>query len=232
MPITYREARYIASRLNGDDMQTAVLKSGLPKWMARLPGQYVENGEVLEKLQELQARMAEHALQVGLIDAIEIHEYLSDALRADMRDIRNDDGSFKPQSEWPEIWGRMMEAGDVEVEYASERSHDGATKDKAGGWDVKGQVQKVKLKFASRVKLMELAMKHKGVDAMVQQKQGDVNVVVVTAERAREVSAAKKRLERVIPVKAEPLQVVEAPQSEEHKPISEGQHVDNKEEQA
>ena len=232
MAITYREARYIAARLNGDDMQTAVLKSGLPRWMANIPGQSVENGEVLAKLQELQARMAEHALQVGLINAVEIHEYLSDALRADMRDIRNDDGSFKPQSEWPDIWGRMMEAGDVEVEYASERSHDGATKDKAGGWDVKGQVQKVKLKFASRVKLMELAMKHKGVDAMVQQKQGDVNVVVVTAERAREVSAAKKRLERVIPVSALPLPVVDTPVIEERNTPTNEQVIDNKEEQA
>jgi len=164
--------------------------------MAKSPS-WIETPEMKAEIERLQAELVENTLNAGLIDAAEIHDYLTEALRADMRDIRNDDGSFRPQSEWPEIWGRMMEAGDVEVEYMSERSHDGETKDQEGGWDRVGTVQKVKLKFSSKTKLLELAMKHKAVNAMVEPKQGDVNVLVITAEKARQVVNAKKRLARI-----------------------------------
>ena len=139
----------------------------------------------------------------GLLDAQELHEYLGEALRADLADIQNDDGTFKPLSVWPEVWRRLCDGGDVEVEFASQRSHDGATKDKQGGWDIKGEVRRVRFKFTPRAKLLELAMKHKAVDAMVQQKNGpDINLTVVTAEKARQVSAARRRLARVIPTQA------------------------------
>ena len=52
----------------------------------------------------------------------------------------------------------------------------------------------MKLKFSSRAKLVELLMKHKGVNAMVEAKQGDVNITIVTADQARKVVDAKKRL--------------------------------------
>lgn len=157
-----------------------------------------------DQIVAIEQELVAHAINESLIDATEIHEYLTDAIRADMRDIRNDDHTFKPRSQWPDIWSRMEEAGDVEVEYQSERSHDGETKDKPGGWDETGKVVlKVKLKFASKVKLLELAMKHKGVNAMVEQKQGDVNIVVITAEKARQVASAKKRLAKVIDITPE-----------------------------
>ena len=151
-----------------------------------------------------------NTLEVGLITATEIHEYLTDAIRARMSDIRNDDHTFKPRSEWPEIWDRMEEAGDVEVSYESERSHDGETKDKPGGWDRTGRtVEKVKLKFASKTTLLEMAMNHIAVNAMVREKQGDINIVVVTAEKARQVASAKKRLSKVIEVTPTTISSVE-----------------------
>ena len=124
----------------------------------------------------MQQALTEHSVNQSLINAAEIHEYLTDCIRADMRDIRNADGSFKPQDEWPPIWGRMMEAGDVEVETLSQRSHDGQTKDKDGGWDESGTVTKVKLKFSRRNELVKLAMQHKAVDAFVQPSAPALNV--------------------------------------------------------
>lgn len=202
--MTYREGRYVAERIKGATKQQALLAAGFSAWIARIPQEY-ETDEMREAVELAQKELAAAAIEDGLVSANEIHEYLTQAVRSDMRDIRNDDGSFKPQSEWPEIWGRMMEAGDVDVEYASERSHDGETKDQAGGWDRVGTVVKVKLKFASKTKLLELAMKHVAVNAMVQEKHGDVNILVVTAEKARQVVSAKKRLAKVIPtVESEP----------------------------
>ena len=196
--MTHREARYVSLRLQGISKKDAALKCVFTIWQAKSPS-WIETPEMLEALAEMQGELVENALNAGLIDAAEIHDYLTEAIRADMRDIRNNDGSFKPQSEWPEIWGRMMEAGDCEIETLSERSHDGSTKYKAGGWDVAGTVTKVKLKFSSRVKMIELAMKHKAVNAMVEQKAGDTNILVITADKARQVASARKRLEKMLP---------------------------------
>lgn len=199
--MTYREAKVIQHQLRGESTRKALIAAGFGPGIAANP-HLVITEEMRTELVRLQTELVAQTLDAGLIDATEIHEYLTEALRADMRDIRNDDGSFKPQSEWPAIWGRMMEAGDCEIETLNERSHDDATQEKRGGWDVSGTVTKVKLKFSSRAKLLELAMRHKGVNAMVEQKVGDVNILVVTAEKARQVSGAKKRLAKVIEVKA------------------------------
>ncbi len=120
-----------------------------------------------------------------------------------MSDIRNDDHTFKPRSQWPDIWDRLEEAGDVEVEYESVRSHDGKDGEGKGGWDTGGIVRKVKFKFASKVKLLELAMQHKAVDAKAAQKQNIDVQVTVSAEEQREMAAMARRRSKVIDVKVE-----------------------------
>lgn len=195
--LTYREARYVAARLQSKSHQQSLLDAGFSKHLAAHPD-FVVTEEMTAEVERLQKELVANTLQAGLIDAVEIHEYLTEAIRADVSDIKNDDHSYKPLSEWPEIWRRLYEEGHIEVETLSDRSHDGATRDKPGGWDIVGQVTKVKLKFTSKVKLLELAMKHKAVNAMVEQKAGDVNVLVITAEKARQVVGAKKRLARVM----------------------------------
>lgn len=200
--LTRREQRYVASRLKGESMQEAARQSGLPAWMARTR----ELASVEALVDEASQALAEIRYDQCLIDAVEIHEYLTDAIRADWADIQNDDGTFKPLSEWPEIWRRMKEKGEVEVEEASVRSHDGKDTDGLGGWEKSGKtVTKVKIAFGSKVKLLELAMKHRAVNAMVDQKAGDVNLnlVVVTAEKARQVVNARKRLGKVLDVTPE-----------------------------
>lgn len=199
--MTYRETRAVTAIVEGKSQYEALRRAGWSHHMAAHPDIAITE-EMRGEIELLKKRLQERAFAACLIDATEIHEYLSDALRADMRDIRNDDGSFKPQGEWPEIWGRMMEAGDCEIETASIRSHDGEDGPDEHGWEETGTVvTKVKLKFSSRVKLLELAMRHKGVNAMVEQKAGDVNITFVTAEKARQLGSAKRRLEKVIDVK-------------------------------
>lgn len=202
--LTYKETRYVTLRLNETISQAeAARQAGFPAWMCREPGRSIEVGAVAEILAELQGALSEHALEAGLITAAELHEFLTDAIRARISEIRNDDWTYKPISEWPDHWQRLYEGGDVEVRMESARSHDGETKDNAGGWDKTGaQILNVKCKFSSKVKLLELAMKHKAVNAMVEQKSGDVNVLVITAEKARQVVSARKRLAKVIEVKA------------------------------
>lgn len=197
--LTYREARYIQERLKPEitTKAEAARNAGFPQWMIHEVNRVIEVGEVAALLQELRSTLAEHAIDVGLIDATEIHQYLTDAIRADWCDIELDDGTFRPISEWPPIWRQMKEAGDVEIEYESRRSHDGEDKDGLGGWDRDGIVKKVKIKFASRVKLLELAMRHKAVNAMVEQKGADVHLHL-HAEMTAKLQAALTREARLI----------------------------------
>lgn len=167
-------------------------------------GRTRELADVEALVEEATAALAEIRFEECLIDAHEIHEYLTAAIRADWADIENDDGTFKPISEWPPIWRQMKEAGDVEVEYESHRSHDGEDRDGRGGWDSDGIVRKVKLKFTSRVKLIELAMKHKAVDAIVQP-HTDVNLNVNITATEQRLERAKLRMQRVIDVKAKEI---------------------------
>ena len=192
--LTRKEQRYVASRLRGESRADALRFAGLPAWMRTR-----ELKEVEAMVEEASKALAEVQFEQCLIDAVEIHEYLTDAIRADWADIENDDGTFKPLSEWPEIWRRMKEKGDIEVEVERVRSHDGEDKEGLGGWETSGKVvRKVKIGFASKAKLLELAMKHKGVDAMVKPEAGDINVnLTVTAERSREVLSARRRVSKV-----------------------------------
>lgn len=201
-PLTRREIRYIAERVAGKSKTEAGLACGFSPWVARNAGQSIETQQMRDEIERLKIELTEYALDKVLIDASEIHEYLTEAIRADMRDIQNEDGSFKPRSEWPSIWGRMQEAGDVEVMTEYERSDDGATNDKRGGWDASGTVTKVKLKFLSRVKLLELAMKHKGVNAMVDQKGPELHLHLHEAITQR-LQGALKRQARLVEGKVE-----------------------------
>jgi hypothetical protein len=72
-------------------------------------------------------------------------------------------GSYRPIEDWPPIWRKMLSG--AEVKELFEHSRDGA----GASWDKIGEL--VKIKFVDPLKLTELLMKHKGVDAMVQPAQ-------------------------------------------------------------
>lgn len=201
--LTYREARYITKVMFESKTRTQAMRElGFPPGMCEHPAM-IESPQILEEMERLRGELVTNTLEKGLADAEEIHEYLTDCFRADMRDIRNEDGSFKPQSEWPDIWGRMMEAGDVEVSYEAVRSSDGEDKDKRGGWDTAGKVVSVKLKFSKRNEIVKMLMQHKAVDAMVQQKQGAEMHLHLHSEITAKLQGALQRERKIIDVKAE-----------------------------
>ncbi len=175
-PITVRESRFLAARQQGLNEHKALRAAGFPEWIAHDPNKLNTIDKLREIFEAWNSKMVKHTFEDGLLDSLELHEYLTQAVRAKMSDIRNDDGSFKPISEWPDIWQQMAEGGDVDIEYASERSHDGEDKDQAGGWDIKGKILKVKYRFAPKSKLWELAMKHRAINAQVQPAAPQVTV--------------------------------------------------------
>ncbi len=198
--LTYKERRIVQGIIGGLSERQAIKAAGFSEAMASHPSWIITN-EMRQLVEEGNRALTLRAYENGLISATEIHEYLTDAIRADWCDIENDDGTYRPISEWPLIWRQMKEAGDIEVEYESHRSHDGEDKQGLGGWDQDGIVRKVKIKFASRVKLIELAMKHKGVDAMAAQRQ-DVDVHVHGQVTAK-LQAALARESKIIDVTPE-----------------------------
>lgn len=111
---------------------------------------------------EVARRIAEREQKMR-VDANEILLFLSAALRADIRDILNDDGTFRPLKEWPLIWAQMTTGREVDLEEIYERSHDG----QASRWDPKGRLRKDRFKFMDRTKLVELLMRHTSVNALV-----------------------------------------------------------------
>ena len=68
-------------------------------------------------------------------------------------------GCYKPITEWPVTWRRMLSSAEVKELFEHSRDGEGAS------WDKIGDL--VKIKFVDPLKLIELAMQHKRVDAKV-----------------------------------------------------------------
>src|SRR5262249_12170764 len=90
------------------------------------------------------------------IDADTVLKLLDQMVRADIRDIVDDLGRFKPIVQWPSIWRQMLQACEVEERY--EKAQNGEKK-----WDAAGRV--VKVRFIDRLKALELLGRHVNVRA-------------------------------------------------------------------
>jgi Terminase small subunit len=94
-------------------------------------------------------------------------------VRADIQDIVDELGRFKPISQWQKIWRQMLRGCEVEERY--ERAIDGEKK-----WDAAGRV--VKVRFIDRLKAIELLGRHINVKAF---QQNEVAVVDIEDIRSR-----------------------------------------------
>jgi phage terminase small subunit len=172
-------------KLQGLSDREALLKAGFPVWNAEHATSIITEemrAEIAAKTKEL----VERTLEVGLIDAQEILEQLTDELRGDVADLYDEEGNLKPVHDWP-MWARQ--GG---IEFIDEPNMVHSADEGGASWDQMGR--RIKILGRNRAKTRELAMKHKGVNAMVEAKQGDVNITIVTADQARRVVDAKKRL--------------------------------------
>ncbi len=104
-------------------------------------------------------------------------------------------GSYKEIHEWPAVWRKMLSGSEVKELF--EHSKDGA----GASWDKIGEL--VKIKFIDPIKLVELIMRHRGVDGMAAQKQEHKHEIHISAEEQRELDAIARRRGRVIDVTAE-----------------------------
>ena len=155
----------------------------------------------LAMLQDERIQVADIIEDAGL-DADDVHITLSKMHDADLADIVENPSDpieelrYKPIGQWPDIWRQGL-AGKVKVTPVTLPEGE-----RTPGGDSVGY--KVEVERESLLKILELAAKLRAVDALVQQKAGDVNVLVVTADRARQVQSARKRLGKVIDLPAVP----------------------------
>ena len=94
------------------------------------------------------------------VDADWLLTHCSQMLTADIGDILDELGHFKPIHDWPKIWRQMLNGTDIKEIFAYTGGEEGA-KDKVG--------EIIKAKFVSREKIMELTGKHINVAAFIGQ---------------------------------------------------------------
>ena len=169
--LTPKQQRFVAEYLKDHNATQAYLRAGyqVSDEVARRNGhRLLTNADIAIAVEVAAAERLERTK----IDADELLIHLTSAVRAKISDIRNDDGSFKPVSQWPDIWQQLANGGDVDVEDLMERSKDGGET----SWDKAGTVTKTKYKFVDRGKLIELAMKHTQVNAMAVPKEEHIHL--------------------------------------------------------
>lgn len=148
-------------------------------------------------------------IQDSCVTAEDAHLKLSKMFDSRIQELFDDEWKILPKSQWPEpfkSWGLLTEIK-VEDVMVQDADGDGSTWKKSGG-------KRVTVKGPDVHKTIELAMKHKAVDAMAAQKTNVDLQVTVSADRARQVAADRKRLARaskVIEASATPIE----PQSDD-----------------
>lgn len=93
---------------------------------------------------------------------------LAEILDADLIEIMDDHGNFKPVQQWPKIWRQMISGCDVEEVWE-------------GRGDSRSRIGTItKIRFIDRLKTIELVGKHTDVGAFIEkiQHQGDLDINV------------------------------------------------------
>lgn len=156
--LTIRESRFMQLKLEDPDIsdRQALLRAGFDPWTAGHADRVIPP-ELREYLEDLRQRAVAASLAAGFIDATEVlnelirslarftqqAERLHGMLGHDIAELYSETGALRAVADWPEHWRRQLVV-EVESREESERSHDGATKDKDGGWDKVGELKKVK----------------------------------------------------------------------------------------
>lgn len=171
--LTYRESRVVRAIIEGSTKADALRLAGFPESIAMSSSKII-TPDVQSVVDEMQAALAQYQLDHALIDATEILEQLTDEARGDLADLYDDQGEPLPIKQWP-LWARL--GG---VEFVDEPNMVPSGDGEGKSWDQVGR--KIRIIGKPRTKTRELAMKHKGVNAMVQAPAAAVTVNVVDAE--------------------------------------------------
>ncbi len=205
--LTHREARFARARIEGKDERNALLAAGFSYWQAKSPPNIPGIERMRAGVEAMQQVLVAQTIELGLVDAVELHERLSDEYRGDLAELYNPldptdprfnpsyaGGELLPVLLWP-MWAR-----NGGVEFVDEPNMVHSDDNGGGSWDQKGR--KVKLASKPRHKTAELLMKHKGVNAMVQEKTGDVHLHVHNqiVEALQEARQRQSRLIEAVPL--------------------------------
>jgi phage terminase small subunit len=118
----------------------------------------------------------------------------------DIAELYDDNGGIKPVAAWPPHWRTGLIA-EIHTQETYDYSHDGKIAGDSKTWDVSGKVTRIQRQSALaiekeiRATIAEIG-RHTNVKAFpTPERHADtMNVLVVTAEKARQVVAARKRL--------------------------------------
>jgi phage terminase small subunit len=97
------------------------------------------------------------------IDSDWVLKHNAEILQADIADIIEDDGTYKPIKQWPKIWRQMLNGVDVQDLFEGS----GKEREKVG--------EVVKIKFIDRLKALEMIGKHVEVQAFNEKHTHDHN---------------------------------------------------------
>ena len=113
------------------------------------------------------------------VDSDWLLTHCSEMLKADIGDILDEVGQFKPIHDWPKIWRQMLSGVDIKELFAYTGGGDNC-KEKIG--------ELIKAKFVSREKILELTGKHVNVGAFTEKVEhsGEVNVNILTFTESQE----------------------------------------------
>lgn len=122
---------------------------------------------------------------------------LTAMLGQDIGELYAESGAIKPLAEWPALWRQRL-VTEIHSQDLYEYSSDGVQAGESKTWDKSGTITKIKRESTLAIEReIRATLRQIGehVDVKAYQAPGtQVNVVVVTAERARELDAARRRL--------------------------------------
>lgn len=150
-PLTPRQQRFVLEYVRDLNVKAASKRAGYSSTRADLTGRALLR--VPKVAAAVQAKLDETA-RAAKMDAVEVLSCSVEMLQSDVRDIMDDAGNYRPLSEWPTVWRKMLSSFDVE------------TIRNAKGDEV-GRITKVK--FIDKIKVLELIGKHINVRAFVTQ---------------------------------------------------------------
>lgn len=182
--LTDKQALFCQEYLLDLNATQAAIRAGYSKNSAEVIGH-----ENLRKpnIQELIAELKDERSKEIKVDARWVLSHCSEILQADIGDILDEVGKFKPIHDWPKIWRQMLTA--VDIKELFEYTGDG--QEKIGDL--------VKAKFVSREKILELTGRHVNVKAF----QEKVTEIHIHQELTSRLQQGRQRV-----IDHEPLKVV------------------------
>lgn len=140
------EGQFALEYLIDMDYEDAARRCGIvnnPRWFGRAMLQRPNVKKIIAA--EMEARCVRVRVDSDLVlrELVSQWARLRSMLDRDIAEIYDDRGNLRPVSEWPRGW-RTRLISEITTQQLSERSHDGETRDREGGWDQVGQVTKIK----------------------------------------------------------------------------------------